>query len=77
MKTNKLNKIFKNILILSSVISLLAAFFIEEYKPFSLTDILFLTILIILLALLLCWKKQVTNTPILFYNYTYFIRFYL
>lgn len=69
MKTNKLNKIFKNILILSSVISLLAAFFIEEYKLFSLTDILFLTILIILLALLLCWKKQVTNTPILFYDF--------
>ena len=51
MKINKLNKIFKNILILFSLISLLAAFFIEEYKTFSLTDILFMTILIILLAL--------------------------
>ena len=69
MKINKLNKIFKNILILFSLISLLAAFFIEEYKTFSLTDILFMTILIILLALLLCWKKQVTNTPILFYDF--------
>ncbi|CUN84343.1 hypothetical protein [Clostridium paraputrificum] len=69
MKINKLNKIFKNILILFSAISLLAAFFIEQHKTFSLTDILFLTILIILLALLLCWKKQVTNTPILFYDF--------
>lgn len=69
MKTNKFNKMFNRYMLVASILSIIATFFLEPYRSLEITDFLFILVLIVLLTLLIFWKQELHNKTLLFYNF--------